>query len=138
MESYVVDASIILKWIIGEDKEPDRDKALEILKLWTEGHIELYAPALWKYEVGNFLGRIMPESAREQMQLLLDLKIHDVDLSWEAITYCFELMEKYRVTFYDASYLASARDLNATLVTADEKFARKVNKPNIIRILKEL
>ena len=38
---------------------------------------------------------------------------------------CFAWMNKYKVSFYDASYLAVAHELQAVLVTADEKFVEE-------------
>jgi len=60
MDRFVVDASVILKWVLGDERESDQDKALDLLNAWVEGRAELLAPSLWEYEVGNFLGRQFP------------------------------------------------------------------------------
>jgi predicted nucleic acid-binding protein len=72
---YVVDASVILKWVVGDEREPDQDRALKLLNTWVEGDAELAAPALWQDEVADFLGRALPEEAAEKMDLLLNLKL---------------------------------------------------------------
>ncbi|MGC9196606.1 MAG: type II toxin-antitoxin system VapC family toxin [Syntrophobacteraceae bacterium] len=55
MGRRVVDASVILKWVLGEEREAEWNKALALLNGWVEGRVELMAPDLWVYEVGNFL-----------------------------------------------------------------------------------
>lgn len=65
MKRYVVDASIIIKWVLGDEREPDQRKAYEFLQEWVHGRAEIFAPSLWHYEVGNFLGREIPEEAAE-------------------------------------------------------------------------
>ncbi|OPY79872.1 MAG: PIN domain protein [Syntrophorhabdus sp. PtaU1.Bin153] len=135
---YVVDASVILKWVLGDEKEPDQIKAMQLLNAWTTGDAAISAPTLWQYEVGNFLGREVPEEAKEKMDLLLDLRIRNVELSDNMYQLCFTWMREYKISFYDASYLAVAYDIQAMLVTADERFARKLGKVNHLCALKEI
>lgn len=135
---YVVDASVILKWVLGDEKEPDQIKAMQLLNAWAAGDAAISAPTLWQYEVGNFLGREVPEEAKEKMGLLLDLKIRNVELSDNMYQLCFAWMREYRVSFYDASYLAVAYDIQATLVTADERFVRKLGKVDHLCVLREI
>ncbi|WP_028894673.1 type II toxin-antitoxin system VapC family toxin [Syntrophorhabdus aromaticivorans] len=135
---YVVDASVILKWVLGDEKEPDQIKAMQLLNAWAAGDAAISAPTLWQYEVGNFLGREVPEEAKEKMGLLLDLKIRNVELSDNMYQLCFTWMREYRVSFYDASYLAVAYDIQATLVTADERFVRKLGKVDHLCVLREI
>lgn len=136
MPGYVPDASVILKWVLGDEQEPDQDMAVGILNAWVKGEVDLSTPVIWQYEVGNFLGREMPEAAMEKMELLLNLKIKSVDLTVNMFRRCFEWMEKYKVTFYDASYLAVACETQSTLITADEKFVKKIGEKDHICLLK--
>ena len=138
MRGYVVDASVILKWVLGDEREADQDKARELLNAWVEGRIDLTVPKLWQYEVGNFLGREVPEQANEKMKLLLSLGIRSMDLNEGMCVQCFTWMKKNRVIFYDASYLAVAYEIKATLVTADERFIKKMGKADRICLLKNL
>jgi hypothetical protein len=50
MKNYVVDASIIIKWVLGDEKEPDHEKAMGLLNAWGEGDAYISAPKLWQYE----------------------------------------------------------------------------------------
>jgi predicted nucleic acid-binding protein len=138
MDRYVLDASVILKWVVGEEREPDQDKAMALLVAFRDGKLDLAAPSLWLYEVGNFLGRMIPAEAVEKMRLLIDLGIRTIDLTTEAIPRCLDWMGRCKVTFYDAAYLALAVEWSATLVTADEAFMRRMKGVGHIRALKDL
>jgi predicted nucleic acid-binding protein len=135
---YVIDASVILKWVIGDENEPDQMKAMQLLSAWAAGSVTISAPILWQYEVGNFLGREVPEEAEAKMALLLNLKVRDIELTDNIYRLCFAWMKKYKVTFYDAAYLAIAYDIQATLVTADEKFVKKMEKINCLCLLRNI
>jgi predicted nucleic acid-binding protein len=138
MKRYVVDASVILKWILGDEREADQGKARELLNAWAQGEADLFAPTLWQYEVGNFLGRELPGHADKNMKILLGMGIRGQDLNENMCSRCFLWMKEKGVSFYDASYLAVAGDLKATLVTADERFVKKMENHDRICLLKDL
>ena len=135
---YVTDASVILKWILGDENEPDQMKAMQLLSTWAAGSVAISAPGLWQYEVGNFLGREVPEEAEAKMTLLLNLKVRDIELTDNIFRLCFAWMKKYKVSFYDAVYLAVAYDIQATLVTADEKFVKKMGEIDCLCLLRNI
>jgi len=70
------------------------------------------------------------------MNLLLNLNIRNVALTNNMVNRCFSWMRQKRNTFYDASYLAMAFEVQGALITADEKFAKKMGKTNRICLLK--
>ena len=135
MRNYVADASVILKWILEGDQESDRQNALDLLHAWAEGRARIFAPALWRYEVGNFLGRECPSEADQRMALLLDLHIEDVSFSRTVCRRCFAWMKEKKVTFYDAVYLSSAMEIQGVLITADERFVKKMGKTDYLCLL---
>ena len=136
MNKYIVDASIILKWVLEKEKEPDHDKATGLLHAWLRGEVGIAAPGLWIYEVANILGRALPDGASQKMKLLLDLQIDSVDFSEQMIRQCFAWMKEHHVTFYDAAYLAAAYATDAVLLTSDEKFREKMKNDTRICLLK--
>ncbi|MGC8493012.1 MAG: type II toxin-antitoxin system VapC family toxin [Syntrophobacteraceae bacterium] len=138
MGRHVVDASVILKWVFGEEQEADRNKALGLLNGWVEGRVELLAPDLWVYEVGNFLGRQLPGQTLEKLELLLNLRVPSIALTENMLRLCFDWMARNGVTFYDASYLAVAEETKSILVTADAKFAEKMGRPQSICLLRDI
>jgi predicted nucleic acid-binding protein len=138
MDRYVMDASVILKWVIGKDQEPDQPRATSLLKAWGEGRVELLAPTLWQFEVGNFLGREYPQEATALMKSLLDLKILEVPMTEVVCQRCFDWMTKNKVTFYDAAYLSAAIEIKGRLITADEKFLQKMDRMETICLINQI
>jgi predicted nucleic acid-binding protein len=138
MMLYVVDASVILKWVAGNEREPDHDKAVNLLNAWVDGKIDIAAPNLWQYEVGNFLGRQLPDDAMKIMALIRNLGFRSIGLSVSMIKNCFLWMHENKITFYDAAYLAVAHEMQGVLVTADEKLTKKVNNHGNICLLKNV
>lgn len=86
----MLDASVILKWVLGSRREPDQ-KAIGLLNAWAAGSITISAPPLRQYEVGNFLGRELSDEAFDKMALLSGLNIKNVGLSENAYQSCFEM-----------------------------------------------
>jgi len=135
MEIIVPDASIILKWALGEEKETERDKALSILYDYIEGRCEIVLPSLWVYEVGNILGMKHPESSKEIMDILLDYEFKEYRMSKDVCRLIFELIRDLRVTFYDASYHALAIKQKGIFITSDKKYYDKVRDKSHIQLL---
>ena len=138
MGSYVIDASVIIKWVMGDREEPDQEKAAGLLTSWAEGKNDLWAPTLWEYEVANFLGREFAPEAKNSMEILRKLGIRGIALTDAMIERCFSWMKTKNVSFYDAAYLAAAQEVGAVLVTADEKFVKKMDSHEPMIRLKDL
>ena len=135
MRNYITDASVILKWVLDEDRDADRHKALDLLKTWAEGRARIFAPSLWRYEVGNFLGRECPTEADQKMALLLDLHLEEISFNTQFCHRCFTWMKEKKITFYDAVYLSSAIEIQGVLITANERFVKKMGKMDHLCLL---
>lgn len=138
MKIFVPDASVILKWAIGLESEPDREKAFRILDAWVGNNIEIVLPELWVFEVGNFLGRMVPDSALEKMETLLDFRFKTKELDKETCKSIFELMKDLSVSFYDASYHALAQMMGGVFITTDDKYYQKARAKGNIEFLGNL
>ena len=125
MEIFIPDASVILKWTIGLESERDQEEAINILNAWVAGKIEIVLPELWAFEVGNFLGRVVPDLALEKMEVLLDFRFKTRELDLEICKLVFELMKNLSVSFYDASYHALAKRIGGVFITADNRYCDK-------------
>lgn len=125
---YVPDASVILKWVFDTPDEADRDAALILLNSWVAGECEFLLPSLWLYEVGNIMGRNIPDKAPEFMEMLIDYRIEETPLSAAIAKRTLAIMADCGVTFYDAVYHAVALERRATLVTADAGYLKKAGK----------
>lgn len=138
MEIFVPDASVILKWAIGLESELDREKAIHILDAWVGNNIEIVLPELWVFEVGNVLGRMVPDSALEKMETLLEFRFKTKELDKETCKSIFELMKDLSVSFYDASYHALAQRMGGVFITADDKYYQKARARGNIEFLGNL
>jgi predicted nucleic acid-binding protein len=134
MKVFVPDASVILKWVLGETE--NQDKAIELLEGWLNQEHEFILPPLWLYEVGNVLGLKRAKDAEKILGLLLEYEFRDCQITRELVNSTFSLMREFKgVTFYDAIYHAVALLENGVMVTADRAYFEKVKgKGKIILI----
>jgi predicted nucleic acid-binding protein len=130
LPSYVVDASIALKWTIRTD-EPFLEQADMLLLDYQNGLVQLMGPIHLPSEVAHGLvravrrGRISRDDAHDQLHLFLSLRIPifgQGDLFHEAV----DLAESLGCSFYDASYVALAKRRGIYLVHADEALQAKM------------
>jgi predicted nucleic acid-binding protein len=128
----VVDASVVLQWLLGEPAI----KSQGVLERHLDRTDVLAAPELLHYEVGNVLVTKTALAASEAAELFghfLNLEIQAYSLGAEEYRHCLALAQKHRLTVYHASYLVLALSLNAKLVTADRKFASRVSSLGIVQ-----
>lgn len=126
MKLVVPDASVLLKWVLPEDREPHVAQAVGIRDAFTAGRIRLIVPSLWFYEAGNVLVAHYPESAAERLAALASFRLPEARPSQLWRDRIAKLATTHGVTFYDASYHALAAMLGGVFVTSDAKYLRKV------------
>ena len=132
----VPDASVLLKWALRSDDEPDRNQALAVKTAWLDERCDLVVPTLWLYEVGNILGLKQPQDAEQLLAAMVDLGMTEVH---PAVYHSriIRLMRDHHVTFYDAAYHALAIERNATMLTADVKYVRKAGRAGHVERLED-
>ncbi|MGB3862218.1 MAG: type II toxin-antitoxin system VapC family toxin [Candidatus Aminicenantaceae bacterium] len=129
MKRIVVDASVVLKWYLSDEKYSQ--VALEILDKYVSYEVEILAPSLLEYEVFNGLliakkrGRIQEKIVITAVEGFLSLEIEQKNISFFYPDVLF-FSESYNLSAYDASYLAVANEGGALLVTADKNLYNKV------------
>ena len=134
MKVFVPDASVILKWVLGETE--NQDKAIELLEGWLNQEHEFILPPLWLYEVGNVLGLKRAKDAEKILGLLLEYEFRDCQITRELVNSTFSLMREFKgVTFYDAIYHAMALLENGVMVTADKAYFEKVKGKGKIMLI---
>lgn len=138
----VLDASVILKWVV---QEKDNDQALRLREEFYAGDREIIVPDLLLFEVANAL-RYNPsfteKDIKEAIKTLFDIGIKIVTPTYSLLAKTVELAKSLDVTCYDATYLALAEELGFEFITADEKFYRKAHKnqalKSSVRLLSDL
>ena len=122
MISYVLDASVVVKWFIPEAHS---ESALKLKEM--DGRF--YAPAFLTLEIGNVLAK------KRRRNELTSVEVEGI---WRAfrqapirrhadetlVLAAFDLAQHTQTTLYDNLYLALAVELNIRFVTADGKFYR--------------
>jgi len=134
-KDLVLDASVILKWfLVDPQREPDLDKALSLLKRFSEGEIRIIQPVHWLAEVAAVLSRLSPQTAEDDITDL-DLMGFVVADHPDVYTTASRLAIDLRHHLFDTLYHAVALEEDALCVTADEHFYRKAKKfGSIVRL----
>ena len=137
---YVVDASVLVKWFLHE-KEGDRDRALASRDLHISRRSTLFIPQLALLEVLNAV-RFSPKADEEDGEMALET-LHDLHLETRPAE--LDLLRKanaiawaYKITIYDALYVALAEQVGYPLITADEVMVKKLKGHSIVVPLREL
>ncbi len=121
----VVDASVIVKWVLpASEAEGDLEPALELLEAIKEGKVILLQPPHWLAEVAAVVTRLAPEAADPALDLLDALEFpvtHELSIFKRASRIASELKHH----LFDTLYHAVALEHGCTLVTADDTYFRK-------------
>lgn len=126
----VIDASIAIKLI--NTHEDGGDKAAELLKNHIAGEDEIIIPHFLYLEVANALttkSNIIETQIQEGIDSLYDAKFVHFDVGKDDIEDASILAKQYKTSVYDMLYAVIAKKKGITLITADEKFVKKVNLP---------
>lgn len=126
MKPVVVDSSVTVKWLnqIDEGLLGQADKLLSDAQA---GSVSLLAPELSKYEIGNALlkKKLDLPMAYESLGTIYQLPVTFVPESEELAKQTYKMALQDRITYYDASFIALAKQENATLVTENIKHQGK-------------
>ncbi len=138
--AYVVDASVLVKWFLHHQEE-DRIRAVALRDLHISGRSAIIIPQLALLEILNTI-RFSPKAKEEDGEMALEA-LHDLNL--DARSPDLALLRKanaiawaYKITIYDALYVALAEQVGYPLITADEVMVKKLKGHSIVVPLREL
>lgn len=134
VQKIVVDSSVIVKWLNTTD-EKNLIKADKILSDALKNKIELFAPELAKYELGNvllFSKKLTPEETEIPFHALFVSPIQFIPQSEELAKETFKIADSAGITYYDASFLSLAEQVGALLVTDNIKHQGKSIRVRVI------
>lgn len=129
MNTYLLDASVILKWFIEDEKLIKQ--ALKLRQSFLDGKIDLILFKLSYLEVVNILSCKKQITAVQIKNIisaldLLNVSVQEIDLP--TLKRAVDFSKKYQLSVYDAAYIALAEKFKVKFITCDEKMFRKVKK----------
>jgi predicted nucleic acid-binding protein len=131
LKVYVVDASVAARFLLVEELS---DKADWLLQKFHDDAVELKAPGLVKYEVGNALWKAVKQKvidaheASRKFSQFIKLKLDCVELDEQESLAALTWAMKNDATYYDSVYVKASEKTGAILLTADDAFYEKVSK----------
>ncbi|GAB6135398.1 type II toxin-antitoxin system VapC family toxin [Thermococcus prieurii] len=127
----VIDTSALCKFLLKEEGwgsviphlQPESE-AQTVEMLLTE-----CVNVIWKnVRVYKTLGREEGEKLLGALELLVDKGLITIEENRKYLRRAFELSVEHGIAVYDALFIAQAEELNATLVTCDEKQGKIAKK----------
>lgn len=135
---FVLDASVVIKWF---SQEKYTEKALKIREMFLKGECEIVVPDLLLYEISNAL-RYNPNfkenDVKEAIDSLFSMELNIVVPISEIVKTAATLAFKHNITAYDAVYLALAKEIKFTCVTADKKLYDKVKSLKFVKFITDV
>jgi predicted nucleic acid-binding protein len=135
--SIVVDASVIIKWLLQDpEREAGTDRATQLMNSIVKGDLPVLQPTHWLIEVGAVLARESPATAADDITMLKALELPVIDepkVLQRGVELGIELKQHLFDTFYHAVALENE---DGVLVTADQRYLRAAqSKGRIIDLM---
>lgn len=135
---YVVDASVLVKWFMDEE---DRDLALGLRELHTSGRSTVFVSELTFLEILNAIrygSKATEKDGAEALHVLQNLHLQVKPIEFDTLRKANAIAWGYKITIYDALYVALAEQVGYPLITADDVMVKKLKGHSIVVPLREL
>ena len=132
----VVDASVALKWFVTD--EPLVEEAAAVLTQIERDPAPYLVPDLFMNELLAVLCRLpesRPSKVQEALALVEALGMTRVGNGHELLALAADFAGRWRLSGYDAVYVALAALSNGVWLTADARAGRRVGRSNLVRLL---
>ena len=125
-QKKVIDSSIVVKWFSHEEGS---EEALQLRDEHILGKIVLVAPELIFWEVINALRYKNNDEQKLVLvnKILWETQFHIEKINDFLLNKIISVALKYKLSFYDATYLALAVSNGCPLVTADKELLKTEN-----------
>ncbi len=134
----ILDASVVVKWFSEEEYT---DKALAIRERIRVGEERVLVPDLLLYELANALKYNPSFDANDVSDALTSIFDMDLDIVTpipEIINSAVTLAFEHNITVYDASYIALAKEIELTFITADRRLCERVSSLDFVKFIGDL
>jgi predicted nucleic acid-binding protein len=136
----VVDTSVLIKWIKTKDEELLLE-AHRLLNRIEARHLDVHVPALLLYEAGNIL-LLKTDLDASSLDAAIDglegLPFIVAPPAMPLLKRAARAGKQFNLTFYDASFLALAVELDCPLITADRLFFERTQSLSRVRHLSKV
>ena len=132
----VVDASVVMKWLMP--RESHAESAFAIRQGHIEGREPCACPELLLYEVADALitkSRLPVEEALAGLALMLNDELVRYPLEEADPDVAMRVARERGLSLYDAAYVALAKQLGCTLVTADRQLYQRTRPLKWVTLL---
>jgi predicted nucleic acid-binding protein len=132
--TWIVDASVALRWLLKEERHANSQKILERM---LETPSSFAVPELFLFETYAVLCRLHPQPVnafRIGILTILQNGIYRKPMTAELSAMAKKFVD-LGLTGYDACYAALAEELNGTWLTFDQKAHRCIESKNISHLL---
>lgn len=123
MTHLLVDTSVLIKWFHSEGEGELRESRL-LRQAHVSGEVDAHMLDLATYEVGNVLARALgwePAQVADQLEDLHTVLGPPLVMTGGWLRHAAVLAHDHGLSFYDASWAATAQQLSMTLVSADRQ-----------------
>ena len=136
----VVDSSVLIKWIKTKDEQL-LEEARRLLRQVETKPLDVHVPALLLYEIGNILllkTDLDADGLNQAIDNLEALPFIVAPPATPLLKRAARAGKQFNLTFYDASFLALAIELDCPLVTADRPFFDRTRSLPRVRHLSQV
>jgi len=136
----VVDTSVLIKWFKTRGEDLLRE-ARSLLKEVESRPLDVHVPALFLYEVGNILllkTDLDPPALSDALERLESLPFIVAPPATPLLKRAARLGRDLGLTFYDASFLALAVELDCPYITADRRLFNRIRNLPRVRHLSQV
>lgn len=136
MTAFVLDNSVVMRWLLSSGRPTDQSYAQAVLESLTRA--QAMVPNLWHLEAANvLLGAAtrneieVAEAERFTVQLeKLPISV-DTSTAHQAFSHTMSLSRAYKLSSYDAAYLELALRESIPIATLDNALAKAAKKAGI-------
>lgn len=131
----VIDSSVIFKWF--DISEEYYLQAKLLLRQHLSKEFKIYIPGLLLYELTNAWAtktNLNEKDIKANLDRLEKYSLQTIPVNFAILKKAASFSKKYQVSVYDATYAVIAEEQRCNLITADDRFADKVNLPFIKKL----
>ena len=138
MQSFTIDASVVLKWI-SREHEFNLEQAKQIFINAVQKKYTLITPSLLKAEISNILlkkKKLSVPQIKKGLSIIKKANLIYTELHDSLIDKSVLLAQEYNLSVYDGIYLATAELSKTLLISDDEKGHGKINNVILLKNFK--